>query len=68
VGERMRRQFSERRLFRCDDCGWRGWLIPLQFSDSQSIDAPAEPDLSSLDLATTPMRTGRRRFAPRDLN
>jgi hypothetical protein len=28
--ERFRRLHSLRRPYRCEDCGWRGWLLPLE--------------------------------------
>jgi FlaA1/EpsC-like NDP-sugar epimerase/lipopolysaccharide/colanic/teichoic acid biosynthesis glycosyltransferase len=31
VLERMRRLLTTARLFRCNECGWRGWTIPLDF-------------------------------------
>lgn len=27
--ERWRKEHSDKRLFRCHKCGWRGWGIPL---------------------------------------
>jgi hypothetical protein len=30
--ERLRKSHTPTRLFRCLDCGWRGWLLPLEFS------------------------------------
>jgi FlaA1/EpsC-like NDP-sugar epimerase len=67
--ERVRRNFSARRLFRCDDCSWRGWLIPLDFGDFDPITTPDAPDLGSLDSALHSVRpTHRRGFSPRDLH
>ena len=54
--ERVRRHFSARRLFRCDECEWRGWLIPLEFADPKATPATAAPDLGSLDEAVGTMR------------
>jgi len=28
--ERLRREFTEKRPFRCKACGWRGWGIELE--------------------------------------
>jgi hypothetical protein len=28
--ERFRKLHTPRRPYRCDDCGWRGWLMPLE--------------------------------------
>jgi hypothetical protein len=52
VTERARRRFSAHRAFRCSNCGWRGWLLPLQFHDADGVDyETAPPDLASLDMA-----------------
>jgi len=47
---------SVKRLFRCNDCGWRGWLLPLEFAAAlDSSEAPdLAPDLASLDTALQP--------------
>ena len=67
--ERVRRNFSARRLFRCDDCEWRGWLIPLDFGDFDPIVGPDTPDLGSLDVAMHSARPSLRpTFSPRDLH
>jgi hypothetical protein len=69
LSERVRRNFSARRLFRCDECEWRGWLIPLEFADPDATPATATPDLVSLDEAVRTMREPlRRSFSPRDLH
>ena len=39
--ERLRRDFGQERLFRCEGCGWRGWLLPLVCSDSEPIERVA---------------------------
>src|SRR5262249_44175188 len=31
--EKVRREFTLRRPFRCTDCGWRGWLMPEPSAD-----------------------------------
>ena len=66
--ERVRRNFSARRLFRCDDCSWRGWLLPLHFNDFGAVEPAAIPDLAALDVALQASApTLRRSFSPRDL-
>ena len=30
IYERLRRVRTPRRVYRCGDCGWRGWLLPLE--------------------------------------
>jgi FlaA1/EpsC-like NDP-sugar epimerase len=67
--ERVRKEFSAARLYRCDKCGWRGWSIPLAGMASQPLEHATPIDLRSLDadVASTPL-TARTQFAPRDLN
>jgi FlaA1/EpsC-like NDP-sugar epimerase len=64
--ERMRRNRSAERLFRCTSCGWRGWLIPLVSIEGLS---PVEtPDFDTIDKAVvSPAPEPRRPFSPRDL-
>jgi hypothetical protein len=67
--ERVRRTFSARRLFRCDDCQWRGWLVPLEFSNPRAMTMPASPDLGSLDEALHALSgPPRRGFSATDLH
>jgi UDP-GlcNAc:undecaprenyl-phosphate GlcNAc-1-phosphate transferase len=47
--ERFRKLHTPARPFRCDDCDWRGWLLPLEHA--MSIDEIVESDLRSLDVA-----------------
>ena len=48
--EHIRRQFSEKRPYRCSDCGWRAW-IHVFISPSPRTDAAVQrPDLRGLDL------------------
>ena len=42
---------TTKRLFRCHDCGWRGWLEPLEHSSP--IEAVADFDLTVLDSPST---------------
>jgi len=67
--ERIRRKMSVRRLFRCTNCDWRGWLIPLQFSDADAVEPVSAPNLAALDVALQTLEPPlRRSFSPRDLN
>jgi FlaA1/EpsC-like NDP-sugar epimerase len=67
--ERVKKGLSHQRLFRCDGCGWRGWLVPLQFEDHDPVEVPAEPDLGLLDSVTLPAPApARPSFAPRNLH
>ena len=47
VLERVRKPRTLRRLYRCRDCGWRGWLFPLEAA-APLADA-GSTDLSDLD-------------------
>ena len=68
IAERLRRTSSVQRLFRCDTCDWRGWLIPLEFGDYESLEPVAVPDLVALDSAVQGgAKTFRPSFSPRDL-
>jgi hypothetical protein len=52
--ERLRRQFSKKRLHRCQACGWRGWgLETLTPADPGDVLEPgsAAPDLQAVDRA-----------------
>jgi len=67
--ERIRRNFSVQRLYRCTNCDWRGWLLPLQFSDADAVEPTSAPDLAALDVALQTLQAPlRRSFSPRDLH
>ena len=69
IPERVRRSFSARRLFRCDQCQWRGWLIPLEFANPNAMTVQGAPDLGSLDETMHTLSTPvRRTFSPSDLH
>ena len=59
IYERFRKLHTPARLFRCDDCGWRGWLLPLEhampFDDIIETDEPVETDLCSLNTTFPPL-------------
>jgi FlaA1/EpsC-like NDP-sugar epimerase len=66
--ERIRREFTSERLYRCTECGWRGWLVPMDFGEQQLIDNVATPDLGALDAAVpTTEPSPRPHFSPRNL-
>ena len=71
VFERVRRGMAAERLFRCDTCGWRGWLMPLVNIEGEPADLVEAPDLGSLDKTVwslpAPALRSRRNFSPRDL-
>jgi len=66
--ERIRREFTSERLYRCAECGWRGWLMPMDFGDQRLIDTAPTPDLRALDV-TAPVAEPalRSHFSPRNL-
>ena len=70
--DRIRKQFTAQRPFRCDTCEWRGWLPPPRVGHQPAIETPATPDLSGLDYAAAAVapHSGdyRGRFSPRDLS
>ena len=47
VYERLRKLHTPARPFRCDDCAWRGWLLPLE--QVTPFDVAGDSDLVSLD-------------------
>ena len=67
--ERIRKEFTNSRLFRCEKCGWRGWVVPVEHGDAVPVEYTSPPDLRLLDahVAPAPLPT-RARFAPRNLN
>jgi FlaA1/EpsC-like NDP-sugar epimerase len=66
--ERMRRGMSPERLFRCDACGWRGWLMPLVSIESDLADQASAPDFTEIDKAVTRSTPiARKTFIPRNL-
>ena len=67
--ERIRKEFTGARLFRCEQCNWRGWVVPIVDAAPMPIEQSAAPDLRSLDadITAAPLPT-RPRFAPRNLN
>lgn len=45
--ETLWRDHTPKRIFRCANCGWRGWLVPLQ--RVVAGEAVPSPDLAALD-------------------
>jgi hypothetical protein len=68
IAERARKQLTAQRLFRCDACSWRGWLVP-NFGQRPPVEQPTAPDLSVLDYAIAPrVMAHRPSFSPRNLS
>jgi hypothetical protein len=68
VFERVQRELKEERLYRCDQCGWRGWLTPLVYVGAEPIAEFETPDLTALDSAASAApAVHRASFSPRDL-
>jgi len=65
--ERARKEFTAKRPFRCDTCGWRGWLPIIEPAVPLTVDAVATPELSMLDRAVATGPDAHRPFSPRDL-
>jgi hypothetical protein len=55
VFERLRKERTPQRLYRCDACGWRGWLTPIELVNVATIGVQPALDLGALDTA---MRAG----------
>jgi hypothetical protein len=57
----MVRAVSDKRLFTCDKCSWRGWLVSVDVAVTVSGGALMRPDLGEIDaaLALTPFFPGR---------
>jgi FlaA1/EpsC-like NDP-sugar epimerase len=51
LSERIRRSFTIKRLHRCPECGWRGWLAPrhLPVVAIPQPPEPLTPDFSDID-------------------
>lgn len=47
--EHFRRTQTTKRLFRCHQCGWRGWLAPLDSRRAPVVGDVLDVDLSHLD-------------------
>jgi FlaA1/EpsC-like NDP-sugar epimerase len=67
VVERIRRSVSAERLHRCAECGWRGWLTPLDYASSIEDGTAHVPDFSALDAAVGNRTSRGRAFSPRNL-
>jgi FlaA1/EpsC-like NDP-sugar epimerase len=68
LAERLRRSYSDKRLFRCTSCDWRGWLVPLDFGAPGAAEPVLLPDLVALDSAVQGFQApSRPTFSPRDL-
>jgi len=62
--ERARRALGEKRLFACDECNWRGWLVPVEVAAVTVAETPLlKPDLREIDAAVAliPFFPGRTR-------
>jgi hypothetical protein len=69
VLERLAKVSTAERLFRCDGCGWRGWLVPVQFGEHAPADIMPAVDLTILDAVTKPRAVAvRSGFSPRNLH
>lgn len=45
----IRKRFTNRRLFRCVECGWRGWTIPIERGVAVEPISAHALDLQALD-------------------
>ena len=69
IFERVVRAVGDKRLFVCDECGWRGWLMPIDVGVAASADALKSLDLRDIDaaIAITPFLPDRS-SSPHSLN
>jgi len=51
--ERVTRSVGEKRLFACDECGWRGRRLPLDFGRASLETTEQTPDLREIDAAVS---------------
>jgi len=51
--ERVTRNVGEKRLYACDECGWRGKCVPLDFGGAGPHAATRHPDLREIDDAVS---------------
>jgi UDP-GlcNAc:undecaprenyl-phosphate GlcNAc-1-phosphate transferase len=55
--ERLRRAHTTKRIFRCHNCGWRGWATPCDMSSGDIGAEAGQIDLSDVDT-TLPAAVG----------
>jgi FlaA1/EpsC-like NDP-sugar epimerase len=68
IVERIKKEFSDQRLYRCDECGWRGWAVPIDAAGRSTAGQQDVPDLASVDAAIGGSRpVARPTFSPRNL-
>lgn len=66
--ERLKKGLTSKRLFRCSQCGWRGWLELLDSPSAGLMEVPS-PDWQSLDRQSSVIKGSQTsRFSPRDLH
>jgi UDP-GlcNAc:undecaprenyl-phosphate GlcNAc-1-phosphate transferase len=49
--ERFRKVRTQKRLYRCEECGWRGWLLPLEFAVEAAVGKDDVLNFGDLDGA-----------------
>ncbi len=49
--ELVRRQITDKRPYRCDNCGWRGWIDVVSVPARTVATRDNHPDLGAIDLA-----------------
>jgi UDP-GlcNAc:undecaprenyl-phosphate/decaprenyl-phosphate GlcNAc-1-phosphate transferase len=57
--ERFRKVRTDKRLYRCDECHWRGWLTPLDFTPRTVEEAAELPNFAAFDDALASTGTSR---------
>ena len=68
--EEWRKTISGKRPYRCFECNWRGWLVPLELKgvERAPLEDHSSPDLGAIDnLIKASVEARRSVFTPRDL-
>lgn len=66
--ERAVRAISDKRLFACDECNWRGWLVPVDIGVAASDTPLMRPNFAEIDAALALTRFFPGRTPPSSLN
>jgi len=53
--ERLRKEFRPERLYRCAACGWRGWMLPMEFGGMSPLESDVSHPSPLLDGGTPPI-------------
>jgi UDP-N-acetylmuramyl pentapeptide phosphotransferase/UDP-N-acetylglucosamine-1-phosphate transferase len=55
--ERLRKSHTAKRIYECEECGWRGWILPQHSRHEEgAVIACDPPDLQAIDAAIAGVR------------